>query len=88
MLDKDAKALLDVIASRNIPSYHTLAPAEARAFYKERRFFTQPDPEPVAHTENLSVPAPDADIGIRWYRPQSSAPDTVLPALVYYHGGG
>lgn len=88
MLDKDAKALLDVIASRNIPSYHTLSPAEARAFYKERRFFTQPDPEPVARVENLSVPSSGSDIGVRWYRPQSASPDAVLPALVYYHGGG
>jgi acetyl esterase len=88
MLDQDAKALLDVIASRNIPSYHTLSPAEARTFYKERRFFTQPDPEPVARVENFSVPSSGAGIGVRWYRPQTSAPGAVLPALVYYHGGG
>jgi len=36
MLDPDAKSLLDLIASRNLPSYYTLPPAEARAFCLRR----------------------------------------------------
>lgn len=88
MLDKDAQMLLDLIAARNLPSYHTLPPAEARAFYKDRRFFTQPDPQPVAAVENLSVPGPASNIAVRMYRPQGSTPEQVLSALVYYHGGG
>lgn len=88
MLDSAAKLLLDAIASRNIPSFHTLPPAEARAMYRERRFFTQPDPQPVAAVVDFTVPTDAANIVVRAYRPLGSAPDQILPALVYYHGGG
>ncbi len=90
MLDADAKKLLDLIASRNVPSYHTMPAPEARAFYRDRRFFTQPDASEVAAVENFSVPgpAPDVQVPLRSYRPLGSNPQQVLPALVYYHGGG
>jgi acetyl esterase len=88
MLDPDAKKLLDFIASRNLPSFHVLSPAEARTIYKERRFATQPDPQPVAAVADLAVPGPAGDIPVRAFRPHGSSADTALPALVYYHGGG
>jgi acetyl esterase len=88
MLDPDAKKLLDFIASRNLPSFHVLSPAEARTIYKERRFATQPDPQPVAAVADLAAPGPAGDIPVRAFRPHGSSADTVLPALVYYHGGG
>jgi len=88
MLDSAAKVLLDAIASRNIPSFHTLSPTEALAMYRERLFFTQPEQPQVAAVVDLTVPTPEANVGVRAYRPLASAPDQILPALVYYHGGG
>jgi acetyl esterase len=88
MLDPHVKQLLDFLATRNLPSFHTLSPTEARIFYKERRFATQPEPQPVAAVENMTVPGPAGDIAVRSYRPQGTMAGTVLPALVYYHGGG
>lgn len=88
MLDPQARALLDLLVERAIPPVHTLAPAEARRYYRERRFFTQPDPPPVALSRDLHADGPHGPIPLRLYRPAGSEPEAVLPALVYFHGGG
>ncbi len=88
MLDPQARALLDLMVERAIPPVHTLAPDEARRLYRERRFFTQPDPPPVASVQDLRAAGPHGPIALRAYRPTGSAADTVLPVLVYFHGGG
>ena len=88
MLHPQAKALLDFIEQRGIPPTHTLAPAEARAFYRDRRALTQPAPPEVARVRELVAPGPHGAIPLRLYRPLGSQPDAVLPVLVYYHGGG
>lgn len=88
MLDPDAKMLLDLIESRNLPSFHTLPPEQARAIYRERRFLTQPEPQAVADIQHLQAPGPAGNIGVRMYRPKDDASMQALPALVYYHGGG
>jgi acetyl esterase len=83
MLDPQAKALIDLMVERGVPPTHTLTPAEARRFYLERRFFTQPEAPAVAAVRDLAGPVP-----LRVYRPAGAASDAVLPALVYFHGGG
>ncbi len=83
MLDPQAKALLDLMVERGVPPTHTLTPADARRFYLERRFFTQPDAPEVAAVRDLLGPVP-----LRLYRPAGSVSDAVLPVLVYFHGGG
>ncbi|MDQ7956353.1 MAG: alpha/beta hydrolase [Rhodocyclaceae bacterium] len=88
MLHPQARALIDLIESRGLPPTHTLPPVEARAFYRERRGFTQPDAPEVAEVRELRAPGPLGDIPLRAYRPLGAASDAVLPVLVYYHGGG
>lgn len=88
MLHPQARALIDLIESRGLPPTHTLPPVEARAFYRERRGFTQPDAPEVAEVRDLRAPGPLGDIPLRAYRPLGAASDAVLPVLVYYHGGG
>ncbi|MEJ8846957.1 alpha/beta hydrolase [Variovorax rhizosphaerae] len=88
MLHPQARGLLDFIASRNVPPTHTLPAVEARAFYRERRAVTQPEPSAVAEVRELSAPGPAGAIPLRMYRPMGSQPADVLPVLVYYHGGG
>ena len=66
------------------PAMHTLSVEEARISSAAARI--QPDPpEPVARIEDFTIPGPAGDIPVRLYSPD---PDTQLPALVYYHGGG
>ena len=82
MLDPQARALIDMMVQRQVPPVHTLTPADARRFYLERRFFTQPEAPAVAELRELAT---DAGIALRLYRPVASG---VLPVLVYFHGGG
>lgn len=87
MLHPQARALLDFIEARGIPPTHTLSPADARAFYRERRVTTQPLPAEVAEVRDLAADGPHGTIPVRLYRPLGSGAGP-LPVLVYYHGGG
>ncbi len=85
MLHPQAQALLTMMVERGVPPTHTLEPAQARAFYRDRRSVTQPEPPAVHGVRDLTAPGPHGDIPLRMYRPSAAA---VLPVLVYYHGGG
>jgi len=93
MLHPQAQALLDLIAERGLPATHTLAPVDARTFYRDRRGFTQPDTPDVGSVRDTRCDGPRGPIPVRLYRPLgragASASDTaLLPVLVYCHGGG
>ncbi len=88
MLDPQAKALIDLIAEKGIPPTHTLSPQDARDYYVQRRFFSQPDAPEVAEVKDIQIPGPAGEITLRSYRPLGSASAETLPALLYYHGGG
>ena len=88
MLHPEARALLDLIAERGIAPIHTLSPAEARKAYLDRRAFSQPAAPDVAEVRELAADGPHGAIPLRMYRPLGSSAGAVLPALVYFHGGG
>jgi len=88
MLHPQAKALLRLIEEKGVPPTHTLTPAQARAVYRERRTFTQPDAPEVASVRDLQATGPSGSIPVRSYRPAGSSAAAMLPVLVYYHGGG
>ena len=88
MLHPQAKAFIDLLEQRGVPPTHTLTPADARKFYRERRAITQPEPGEVAEVRELQADGPHGPIPMRLYRPRGSAAASVLPVLVYYHGGG
>ncbi len=82
MLDPQARALITVIEERQLPAVHTLSPADARAMYRDRRYFTQPEPPEVGTVRELRS---DSGVPLRLYRPPVPG---LLPVLVYFHGGG
>jgi acetyl esterase len=88
MLDTQAQALLDLMRKRGVPAIEQQSPADARAAYRDRRFYTQPDPPAVAQVEDLQIEGLHGPIGLRWYRPAGSLATEQLPGLVYLHGGG
>jgi acetyl esterase/lipase len=93
MLHPDARALLDLIAERGLPAMHTLTPVDARAFYRDRRGFTQPAAPAVGNVVDTRCDGPHGAIALRVYRPIAAGATTtqdsaLLPVLVYYHGGG
>lgn len=88
MLHPQAQALLRLMEEKGVPPTHTLTPVEARAFYLQRKTFTQPDAPEVGSVRDLEAKGPAGPIPVRSYRPLGSAATDVLPVLVYYHGGG
>ena len=88
MLHPQVRALLDLIEQRGLPPTHTLSPAEARSFYRDRRHVTQPPPPEVSRVRDLHASGPNGPIVLRLYRPRGVPESAVLPLLVYYHGGG
>jgi acetyl esterase len=89
MLDPQARAILDLMIERQVPPVHTLAPAEARRLYLERRVFTQPDAPAMASVQALQASGPEGAIPCRLYKPIASADVAApLPVLIYFHGGG
>lgn len=88
MLHPQTQALLRLMEEKGVPPTHTLTPAQARAYYLERRTFTQPDAPEVGAVRGLEARGPAGPIPLRHYRPAGSSRDAVLPALVYFHGGG
>jgi len=87
-LDPDAETLLAMMRAAGRPPFETLTPDEARQAFKAGRSVTQPDPQDVAEVRDLTCPGPLGDIKLRAYRPIGSTEHEVLPALIYFHGGG
>ena len=89
MLDPQARALLDLMIERGVPPTHTLTVADARRFYLERRFFTQPDAPAVGRVSSLQADGAAGPILLRLYEPvRADGLAGACPVLVYFHGGG
>ena len=94
MLHPQARTLLNLIEQSGMPLTHTLTPVAARAYYRDRRTFTQPAPSEVGEVRDLSADGPHGPIPLRLYKPLAqkgagtAASSEKLPVLVYYHGGG
>ncbi|MEO8938493.1 MAG: alpha/beta hydrolase [Burkholderiaceae bacterium] len=88
MLHPQARALLDLMIERGVPAMHTLTPVDARTTYRDRRSITQPLPQEVALVQDLAADGPHGPVPLRLYRPIGIDPGTMLPVLIYFHGGG
>ncbi len=87
-LDPDTQIVLDLIKAAGRPPFYTLSVAEARILSAAGRAVMQPEPVEVGAVRDIACPGPLGPIGLRVYRPLGSAEADVLPALIYYHGGG
>ena len=76
--------LLEAVAQSPLPTLDKVSAFVARRLYKERCSKVAPKP-PEAHTRLLLTPG---GVLIRAYRPAGAGKTEVLPALVYFHGGG
>src|SRR5213078_4677151 len=74
-------ALLERVARSPLPPYHTVSPFVARRIYRDTRAALSSVAPPVVESRLLIFDR----IAVRAYRPVG---DEVLPALVYFHGGG
>ena len=81
-------ALLERAAKSPLPPYYEVPPAVARRLYRDTRGALTPDPPAVESVQLLLAPGAAGPVPVRAYRPKGAGRDEVLPALVYYHGGG
>ncbi len=88
MLDPQARQFMQLMADNGVKPVHTLTAAAARAAYLQRRSLSQPASESVAHTHDHTLTHSGISLGIREYRPLGSQAAAVLPALLFFHGGG
>ncbi|TCU74928.1 acetyl esterase [Bradyrhizobium sp. R2.2-H] len=89
VLDPDAVAVYKAFQEAGRPAYETLTADEARAYYSQARFATNPDAPELARVAPLAIPAPHGTIPARLYVPKEPRQhDGLSPALVFFHGGG
>jgi len=84
-LHPQVAALLDKAASSPLPTLDAVTPFVARRLYRERCAVVTPEPPTVTDTRIFLV---EGRIVVRCHRPAGHMRDDVLPALVYFHGGG
>jgi acetyl esterase len=88
-LDPDAERVLELVRLSRHPPYEALTPPEARALFLAGREVLSPEPQRVAEIRELSAPrASGGAIPLRLYRPFEAVGPSVLPGLVFFHGGG
>jgi acetyl esterase len=75
------KALLERVARSPLPPYHTVPAFVARRIYRDTRSALAPKAPEVSDVRLLVL---ENRIAVRVYRPSSD----ILPALVFFHGGG
>jgi len=80
--------LLERAAKSPLPPYYEVPPAVARRFYRDTRGPLTPDPPAVESVQLLLAAGPGGPVPVRAYRPNGAGKDEVLPALVFFHGGG
>jgi len=91
LLDPQTQALLDAVAASGALPTHQLSPAQARTAYLSRRDTLQPPPAPVGEVHDIEIDGPGGALKLRIYRPGADTDtntDSLLPALMYFHGGG
>src|ERR1041384_3447738 len=75
------EALLERVARSPLPPYHTVSPFVARRIYRDTRAALAPKAPELPEVRLLAF----ENFAMRLYRPVVGE---ILPALVYFHGGG
>jgi acetyl esterase/lipase len=87
-LDPRAKRFLDRLSALNPPSVLALTVSERRDGLRHLLSFSGPG-EAMGSIEERTLPGPTGlPLVVRIYRPATTDPSSLPPALVYFHGGG
>jgi acetyl esterase len=85
-LDPRAERFLERLAALNPPSALALTVEERRSALRHLLTFSGTE-EPIGRVEDRMLPGAAGALKARLYTP-IDAPSTVLPGLIYFHGGG
>jgi acetyl esterase len=84
----DVEAIIAAGRATGARPFEAMTVADARAAHAARRNTLQLAPEPVSLRREHVIAGPGGDVALRLYRLSGAAADTVLPCLVFFHGGG
>jgi len=87
-LHPQSQAVIDAYARMNLSSPERIPVDQARAQYMHGRAGFLAAEEAVASAADASIPGPGGAIPVRIYRPLGSHAGDILPALLFFHGGG
>ena len=88
-LDPDAAFVFKAFQEAGRPAYETLSPEEAREYYRQARFVSNPEPPELKSVAPFAIPAAHGSIPARIYTPNKlRQTDGLAPCLVFFHGGG
>lgn len=87
-LDRQVASFIERAAQAGIPPYWKLSPQDARRLFRDTRANVSPPAPEIGRVDNLSMPGPGGEIRLRYYRPIGSSAESLLPVLVFFHGGG
>ena len=89
VLDPDAAFVYQAFQQAGRPAYETLTAPEAREFYNQARFVSNPEPPALEPAKDIAIPASHGSIPARLYTPKTLRKNNGLaPCLVFFHGGG
>ena len=87
--DSDAASVFKAFQEAGRPAYETLSADEAREYYRQARFVTNPEPPELKLVVPLAIPAAHGSIPARFYTPKELREvGGLAPCLVFFHGGG
>ena len=87
--DSDAASVFKAFQEAGRPAYETLSADEAREYYRQARFVTNPEPPELKSVVPLAIPAAHGSIPARFYTPKELREvGGLAPCLVFFHGGG
>jgi acetyl esterase len=83
-VDPQARAVIDYLSRLGLPPIDQVSPPEARRQYRETRAALRPPAPELPDVRDVEADGSGGRIPLRLYRPA----DGVLPAFIYFHGGG
>jgi acetyl esterase len=87
-LDPQVKALLEAAARAGRTPVNHFPPVQARVQFMEMRKPLLPVKPPIGEVKDFSIAGRRGAIPVRHYRPVASNANSILPLLIYFHGGG
>jgi acetyl esterase len=84
VIHPQAREVIDYLSRLGLPPIDQVPATEARRQYRETRAALRPPAPEVAEVRDLEAGGTAGPIPLRLYRPTGG----VLPAFVYFHGGG
>jgi acetyl esterase len=87
-LHPQVAALLERMSRSPLPPYYEVPPAVARRLYRDSRASLAPTPPAVESIQLLLAASGAGPVPVRHYRAKGAGSEEILPALMYFHGGG